>query len=89
MMNGDMCKYEESYKSGELYRSGELYMSDAGKKSEETGVPDQTMKDPPKENVVDQVEEKTPHLEKTENSSAVNRHSDGSSTSCQSFAFPM
>ncbi|CAK9142420.1 unnamed protein product [Ilex paraguariensis] len=57
------------------------------KNSEETKVTDESMKDVPKGNIDDQDEEKLPPLEGL-NSSKVNHLSDGSGTSCKSFAFP-
>lgn len=97
--SGELNKLDEALKSGRpplspapLSPVGKLQKvenMDLDKKPEQTEAADETMKDSSKLDVSAQIEEKEPELEGNGNSSMINRPSDASVASNQSFAFPI
>lgn len=99
MMSGELFKSGELNKPDETFKSGRPPLSpigklqkekaeDSDKKPEQPKAADETMEDSSELDVTDQFEEETEE-EVNGHSSMINRPSDASGTSTQSFAFPM
>lgn len=91
--SGELSKPDETVKSGRppLSPIGKLQKEkaeDSDKKVEQTEAADETMEDSSERDVFDQFEEET-EVEVNGHSSMINRPSDASGTSTQSFAFPI